>query len=66
MYLFRTARRIPDKTADWPSWDAFWHSFKTGVENMNFYNKKFRKVAAVLILLVIFAMVATMIIPYLV
>ncbi len=33
---------------------------------MNFYNKKFRKVAAVLILLVIFAMVATMIIPYLV
>lgn len=33
---------------------------------MNFYNKKFRKVAAVLILLVIVAMVATMIIPYLV
>ncbi len=33
---------------------------------MNFYNKKFRKIAAVLILLVIVAMVATMIIPYLV
>ena len=33
---------------------------------MNFYNKKFRKVAAVLILLLIVAMVATMIIPYLV
>ncbi len=33
---------------------------------MNFYNKKFRKVAAVLILLVIVAMVATMIIPYLI
>lgn len=33
---------------------------------MNFYNKKFRKMAAVLILLVIFAMVATMVIPYLV
>ncbi|EOS36335.1 hypothetical protein C808_04219 [Lachnospiraceae bacterium M18-1] len=33
---------------------------------MNFYNKKFRKIAAALILLVIFAMVATTIIPYLV
>ncbi len=33
---------------------------------MNFYNKKFRKIAAVLILLVIVAMVATMIIPYLI
>ncbi len=33
---------------------------------MNFYNKKFRKIAAVLILLLIVAMVATMIIPYLV
>ena len=33
---------------------------------MNFYNKKFRKIAAVLILLVIVAMVATTIIPYLV
>ena len=33
---------------------------------MNFYNKKFRKIAAVVILLLIVAMVATMIIPYLV
>ncbi len=33
---------------------------------MNFYNKKFRKIAAVLILLLIVAMVATTIIPYLV
>ena len=33
---------------------------------MNFYNKKLRKIAAVLILLLIVAMVATMIIPYLV
>lgn len=33
---------------------------------MNFYNKKFRKLAAGLILLVIIAMVATMVIPYLV
>ncbi len=33
---------------------------------MNFYDKRFRKIASILILLVIVAMVATAIIPYLV
>lgn len=31
---------------------------------MNFYSKKFRKVASIVILVLIIAMVATMIIPY--
>jgi hypothetical protein len=33
---------------------------------MNFYNPKFRKIMAVLILILIVAMVATMVLPYLV
>ena len=33
---------------------------------MNFYNPKFRKAVAAIILVVIIAMVATMILPYLV
>lgn len=33
---------------------------------MNFYNPKFRKAAAVIILVIIVAMVATMVLPYLV
>lgn len=32
---------------------------------MNFYDKKFRKIVSILILIIIVAMVATMIIPYL-
>ena len=40
--------------------------FKMYRNEMNFYSKKFRKFAAGLILLVIFAMVATMVIPYLI
>lgn len=32
---------------------------------MNFYNKKFRKIVAIVIMLIIVAMVATAIIPYL-
>ena len=36
------------------------------LESMNFYNKKFRKIASIVILVLIIAMVATMIIPYLV
>lgn len=32
---------------------------------MNFYDKKFRKIVSILILVLIVAMVATMIIPYL-
>lgn len=39
---------------------------KKELNEMNFYSKKFRKFAAGLILLVIFAMVATMVIPYLI
>lgn len=31
---------------------------------MNFYNKKFRKIVSVLILIIIAAMIITMIIPY--
>ena len=43
------------------------HAFrKKELNEMNFYSKKFRKFAAGLILLVIFAMVATMVIPYLI
>lgn len=33
---------------------------------MNFYSKKFRRIASVVILVLIVAMVATMVIPYLV
>lgn len=33
---------------------------------MNMYDKKFRKIVSVIILLVIVAMIATMVIPYLV
>lgn len=32
---------------------------------MNFYDKKFRRIVTIVILLIIVAMVATMIIPYL-
>lgn len=32
---------------------------------MNFYDKKFRKIVSIVILVIILAMVATMIIPYL-
>lgn len=35
-------------------------------EEMNFYNKKFRKIVAIVIMLIIVAMVATAIIPYLI
>ncbi len=33
---------------------------------MNFYSKKFRKIASIVILVLIAAMVATMVLPYLV
>lgn len=32
---------------------------------MNFYSKKFRRIASIVILVLIIAMVATMVIPYL-
>lgn len=41
-------------------------SNKKEMDGMNFYNKKFRKFASILILIIIAAMVLTMIIPYLV
>ena len=34
-------------------------------EQMNFYDKKVKKIVSIVILVIIFAMVATMIIPYL-
>lgn len=38
---------------------------KEGRDGMNFYDKKFRKVVSMVILVIIAAMVATMVIPYL-
>ncbi len=40
--------------------------YKKELDSMNFYSKKFRRIASVVILVLIVAMVATMVIPYLV
>lgn len=51
---------------------VLWRNFFQGADwkmrgetVMNFYDKKFRRIVTIVILLIIVAMVATMIIPYL-
>lgn len=39
--------------------------WKKGRRTMNFYNKKFRKIASVIIIVIIVAMVLTGVVPYL-
>lgn len=44
--------------------DAKWQ--KERIRNMNFYDKKVRRVISIVIMVIIVAMIATMVIPYLV